>query len=144
MIVPERLKALIVDDNAYARAAAAATLRKLGLRQIVEVEGGAGAIGRLLAEPFDVMFMDWYMPEISGPGLLQVVRDKRFGPHGALPIVMMTAYPSRETIARARAEGVNEVLAKPFTEGHVATALGRVLPSGWEVPGEPRQAGSGG
>lgn len=143
MIVPAQLKALIVDDNAYARAATAASLRKLGLVHISESEGGAGAIGMLLEAPFDVMFMDWYMPEISGSGLLQVVRDKRFGAASRLPIVLITAYPSREVIAKARELGVSEILTKPFTVNHVSIALARVLPDLWDVPeDEPLATGT--
>ena len=41
MILPQDLKALVVDDNAYARAAVAATLRKLGLVTIDELSGAA-------------------------------------------------------------------------------------------------------
>lgn len=145
MIVPERLRALIVDDNAYARATTAATLRKLGIGTVVEADGGAAAIGLLASEPFDVMLMDWYMPEVSGTGLIQVVRNPRFGRTTALPVILITAYGTRETIARARQLGVNEILAKPFTPDHLMLALGRVLPSGWDVPSrEPAAAGAGG
>jgi len=145
MIVPSQISALVVDDNAYARGAAAATLRQLGLTQIVEAESGAAAIGSLLGARFDLMFMDWYMPEMSGAALLEVVRDPRFGPHGALPIILMTAYPNRENVVKARALGVNEVMVKPLTTGHVSTALRRVLPGGWELPadGEAAVGGSG-
>ena len=128
-----RLNALIVDDNAYARAAAAATLRRLGLNRIVGADGGAAAVGHLLGEPFDLMLMDWYMPEMGGAALLDIVRDSRFGPRGSLPIVLMTAYPSHETIARARHLGVNEVLVKPLTAGQVSLTLNRVLPAGWQA-----------
>ena len=107
MLVPDRVRALIVDDNAYARAATAATLRKLGLVQIAESETGSAALLSLLAERFDILFMDWYMPEMSGAALLETVRDPRFGQHGALPIVLMTAYPSREVLTRARELGVS-------------------------------------
>jgi two-component system chemotaxis response regulator CheY len=144
VIVPEQVSALIVDDNAYARGATAATLRKLGLSQIREADSGAEAIVQLLGARFDVMLMDWYMPEISGAGLMHVIRDKRFGPSGELPVILITAYASRDNIARARALGVNEVLTKPFTADHVMLALGRVLPNDWGMPAaEPQAAASG-
>jgi two-component system chemotaxis response regulator CheY len=140
MLEANRLNALVVDDNAYARSAASATLRQLGVSRIVEVEGGAAAIGCLLAERFDLLFMDWYMPEMSGAALLEVVRDPRFGPHGALPIILMTAYPSRENVVKAKGLGVNEVMVKPLTTEHVSIAMRRLLPGGWELPGDDGQA----
>lgn len=127
VIIPGRLRALVVDDNAYARAISAMSLKKLGIGEVVEADGGAEAILALLGAPFDLVLMDWYMPEVSGAGLMTVLRDARFGPAQATPVILMTAYASRENIARARELGVNEVLVKPFSTDQLGTALGRVL-----------------
>lgn len=127
MIIPGRLRALVVDDNAYARAISAASLKKLGVGEIVEADGGAEAILALLTAPFDLMLMDWYMPDVSGAGLMTVLRDPRFGAPQATPVILMTAYASRDNVARARELGVNEVLVKPFSTEQLGTALGRIL-----------------
>lgn len=127
MIIPGRLRALVVDDNAYARAISAASLKKLGVGEVIEADGGAAAILHLMSEPFDLMLMDWYMPDISGAGVMTVLRDSRFGAASNLPVILMTAYASQDNIKRARELGVNEVLVKPFTTDHLGTALGRVL-----------------
>jgi len=145
MLVPESVRALIVDDNAYARAATAASLRKLGISQITEVETAPEALLQIIASPFDVLFLDWYIPDMNGAALLQILRDPRFGPNGALPIVLMTAYPSREVLTKARELGISDALAKPFTATQVASALQRVV-FGWQVPDEeplPKAAGDG-
>ena len=133
MIVPEKLKALIVDDNAYARSAAAATLRKLGLGTIDDVGSAALGIDAILGVRYDVVLMDWYMPEMNGAAMLQIMRGRHFGPHGQVPVIMMTAYPTRDTFARARELGAIDILTKPFTATHLAGILGRLLPSGWRV-----------
>ena len=127
MIIPGRLRALVVDDNAYARAISASGLKKLGVGQIVEAEGGAAAILALLSEPFDLMLMDWYMPDVSGAGVMTVLRDARLGAAAKTPVILMTAYASRDNIARARELGVNEVLVKPFTTDQLGIALSRDL-----------------
>lgn len=129
MIIPGQIKALVVDDNTYARAISMASLRKLGIGQVVEADGGAAAILALMSEPFDLMLMDWYMPDVSGAGLMQVLRDARFGPARNLPVILMTAYASRDNVVRARELGVNEVLVKPFTTEQLGTAVGRVMGS---------------
>ena len=136
MIIPGRLRALVVDDNAYARAISASGLKKLGVGQIVEAEGGAAAILELLGEPFDLMLMDWYMPDVSGAGVMTVLRDARLGAAAKTPVILMTAYASRDNIARARELGVNEVLVKPFTTDQLGTALSRVLGSGARASGD--------
>lgn len=136
MIIPGRLRALVVDDNAYARAISAAGLRKLGVGDVVEADGGAAAILHLLHEPFDLMLMDWYMPDVSGAGLMTVLRDPRFGAASRLPVILMTAYASRDNVARARELGVNEVLVKPFSTDQLGTALGRILGDAMRAAGD--------
>ena len=136
MIIPGRLRALVVDDNAYARAISASGLKKLGVGEIVEADGGAAAILALLGEPFDLMLMDWYMPDVSGAGVMTVLRDIRFGAAARTPVILMTAYASRDNIARARELGVNEVLVKPFTTDQLGTALSRVLGEAARVAGD--------
>lgn len=134
MIVPQQLKALIVDDNAYARAAIAATLRKLGLQAIDEHSGAAAAVGAILATRYDIVFLDWYMPEMTGGALLEVIRAPGFPVNGRVPVVTVTAYPNRDVIARARHLGANEVLIKPFQLNHAVMALGRLLPGALALP----------
>ena len=128
MVIAGRLRALVVDDNAYARAICLMSLRKLGLGVVDEAANGAEAILRLMTAPYSLVLMDWYMPEISGAGVMQVLRDPRFGVACATPVILMTAYPSMDNLARARGLGVSEILPKPFTSAHLGEALARVLP----------------
>ena len=136
MIVPQDLKALIVDDNAHARAAMAATLRKLGLAEIDEHTGAASATGAILGTRYDIVFLDWYMPEMTGGALLEILGSPYFPAGKRPPVVMVTAYPNRDTFARARELGVGEILIKPFTMAQVATALGKLVPGGWDLEEE--------
>lgn len=133
MIIPGRLRALVVDDNTYARAICTVGLNKLGIADVEEAENGAEAILKLMGAPFHLMLMDWYMPDINGAGVMQVLRDARFGEPRTTPVILMTAYPSRENIARARELGVNEVLPKPFTTEQLGLAVQRVLPPAEEM-----------
>ncbi|MCS6761877.1 MAG: response regulator [Candidatus Devosia symbiotica] len=52
---------------------------------------------------FDFILMDWYMPEISGAGLMTILRNPRFGEPSATPVILMTGYASRKNIAKAPA-----------------------------------------
>ncbi|ODT72061.1 MAG: hypothetical protein ABS75_06235 [Pelagibacterium sp. SCN 63-23] len=135
MIIPGRLRALVVDDNTYARAICAASLGKLGVGEVVEASNGAEAILALMSESFSLVLMDWYMPDINGAGIMQVLRDPRFGPSSSVPVILMTAYPSRDNLERARKLGVSEILAKPFTTDQLGTAMGRILSAGAQDDG---------
>ncbi|WDR06630.1 response regulator [Devosia rhodophyticola] len=127
MQIPGKIKALVVDDNAYARAIASLNFGKLGVTDVDEAMGGAEAILALLSKRYDVMLMDWYMPDVSGAGVLHVLRDTRFGPASTTPVILMTAYASRENIVRAREIGVDAILVKPFTAEQLGMAMNRVL-----------------
>ena len=127
MIVPGRLRALVVDDNGFARAISGASLKTLGITEFVEAEDGAEAILALMSMPFDFVLMDWYMPEASGAGVMRVLRDARFGAPKDTPVILMTGYAGSDNIAKARELGVNEVLIKPFTTAQLGMAIGRVL-----------------
>lgn len=126
---PERLRALVVDDNAHARAIGVLSLRKLGVGLVDEAGDGAEAILKLLGAPYSLVLMDWYMPDISGAGLLRVLRDQRFGPASQTPVIVMTGYPTQSSMAQARALGITAILPKPFSIEHLAATLGRVLGS---------------
>jgi two-component system chemotaxis response regulator CheY len=128
MAFPEPFKVLVVDDNAHARAICLASLMRLGIARVDEASTGAEAILKLLCTPYGVVLMDWYMPDITGAGVLQVLRDPRFGQPANTPVILMTAYPSQDNVARGQALGVSAVLAKPFTIAHLGAALGRIYP----------------
>ena len=137
VIVPQDLKALIVDDNAYARSAMSGTLARLGLERVDETAGAAAAIGAMLGTRYDIVFMDWYMPEMNGAALLEILGGPNFPAPSRAPMVLVTAYPNRETFARARELGVAEILVKPFTLAQVAGLLGRLIPGGWDLDDQP-------
>lgn len=122
------MRALVVDDNAHARAICLLALRRLGIVAADQAASGAEALIQLLQGPaYDVLLLDWFMPDITGAGVLQVLRDPRCDATVRLPVIVMTAYPSRDTLLRARRLGADDVLAKPFSTAQLAARLGRVL-----------------
>lgn len=129
MIIPGRYRALVVDDNAHVRTICSVSLTKLGVEEIVEASGGAEAVLQLMTTQFSVVLLDWYMPDVNGAGVMQVLRDVRFGAAADTPVILMSAYASRDNLMRAKDLGVNEIIGKPFTTEQIGAALGRVLTS---------------
>lgn len=124
---PGLIRALVVDDNAYARAFCLAALNQLGIEQAEEATDGAEAILRLIGGGFDLVLLDWYMPDITGAGVLQVLRDPRFGPAVTTRVILMTAYPSSDNLNRARLLSVDAILPKPFSRVDLARTLERIM-----------------
>ncbi len=70
--VPRRI--LIVDDNAVDRSHVVRTLRKrLGELTVVEADTGAEALLALLQQPFDVVLVDYLLPDMDGLDVLSTV-----------------------------------------------------------------------
>ncbi|TXM73882.1 response regulator [Methylobacterium sp. WL69] len=99
----------IVDDDPAIRTALGRLTRALGY--VPALFDGAEP---LLADPSGLriaaIVTDLQMPGLSGLDLLRILRRRR----PALPVLVMTAYPSEAGRARALALGAFAYLAKPF------------------------------
>jgi two-component system response regulator HydG len=99
---------LVVDDDIAHR-----TMLRIMLGweyEISEADCGSTAIEKIKDTPFDLVLMDVCMPEISGVEALDKIKDL----NPRIPIVMMTAYSSNETAAKALEKGAFGYLTKPF------------------------------
>ena len=99
---------LVVDDDIAHR-----TMLRIMLGweyEISEADCGSTAIEKIQHTSFDLVLMDVCMPEISGVEALDKIKDL----NPRIPIVMMTAYSSNETAAKALEKGAFGYLTKPF------------------------------
>lgn len=99
---------LVVDDDIAHR-----TMLRILLEweyEVSEADCGFTAIEMIQHTSFDLVLLDICMPEISGVEALDKI--KALNPR--IPIVMMTAYSSNETAAKALEKGAYGYLTKPF------------------------------
>jgi len=104
------LHVLVVDDEPLIRWSVCEVLDESG-HEVAEARDGAAAL-RQLSEgtPFDVIVLDYRLPDSNDLRLLETIR--RLMPDSA--VIMMTAFGTPEMVAGALALGVFKVLAKPF------------------------------
>ena len=113
-----KLRVLVVDDEPLIRWSLAETLEQSG-HAVEEAGDAASAIRSVSAgEPFDVVLLDYRLPDSNDLSLLQSIR--RLAPASA--VIMMTAFGTPEVIAGALKLGAYQVIAKPF-EVHEVAAL---------------------
>lgn len=74
------------------------------------VGDGRSALTRALAEPFDLLIVDWMLPDVDG---VQVVRRLRAADMN-LPILMLTARGQIEDRVTGLDAGADDYLPKPF------------------------------
>jgi len=106
---------LIVDDFEPMRKITADHLKKLGAQNIQMATNGAEALKLLQNQPFDIVISDWNMPVMTGLELLKAIRSNP--KLHALPVMMITAEAERARIMEAIANGVSDLLVKPYSAG---------------------------
>jgi len=108
------MKALVVDDSAVMRKVVIGALSRAGITEVAQAANGEEAVSALSAEDFQLVLMDWNMPQRSG---LEAVKDIR-GMGKKMPIVMVTTEAEKSRIIEALKAGANNYILKPF-EPHV-------------------------
>jgi len=109
------MKVLVVDDSQAMRNIIKSGLKKMGVfDEIVEAENGKVALEKLKEQgPFDLVLLDWYMPEMEGYDCLVKIREN--ANWNDVKVMMVTTENQQENIIRAVMAGANEYLMKPFT-----------------------------
>ena len=130
-----RLHLLVADDSATAGAALVNTAASLGWSTDL-VDSGQAALAQTLANVegqrrYDVVLLDWMMPEPDGLTTAQRIQDAlrdRIGRFTPPPIVIMvTAYARDELLAQPGIAAVDSVLNKPVTPSALYDTIAGVL-----------------
>jgi two-component system, chemotaxis family, chemotaxis protein CheY len=108
-----RMRFLIIDDSVTMRRIIGNILLRLGYSEVAHAANGREALDRLATEPVDVVFTDWYMPEMNGLDFVKTLRTTPATSH--IPIVIVTANAASDDIQHALALGVKGYILKPFT-----------------------------
>jgi CheY-like chemotaxis protein len=118
---PHKPKLLVVDDDPTILRAFERVFRRR--YAVTTAPSGAEAIGLLAREPFDVAFVDYSMPGMTGLELVAIL-EERF-PEVAR--AMLTAYADLPEVAALRDRRVVAVLRKPWETGEVEAAVSRAM-----------------
>ena len=120
----DRVRVLVVDDNAHMRKLVMTILQAFGVLQISEAESGERAWTVLRETNPDVVVLDWVMEGMSGLDLIQMIRTNPQAPNPFVPVIMLTGHTSLDHVRQARDAGVNEFIAKPVS---VKTMMSRLV-----------------
>lgn len=101
---------LVVDDDPEVRAVVANALRTK--YEVVEAIDGVDAMKKLENAQPDFAIVDSVMPLMDGFQLCREIRGNRT--FGAIPVIFLSAYDSREDIQKGYASGGNLYLTKPI------------------------------
>lgn len=106
------IKVLACDDNATARFIMKETIETFGFN-IELVESGQECIDELRKNKYDLLIIDWLMPEMDGlETIKQIKQNKEFND---LPIIMVSAFGNEDVVQEVKNIGVSYFITKPYT-----------------------------
>ncbi len=115
---------LIVDDEAAIRESLQTLLEFEGYSVEVASDGTEG-LTRIAEHPFDLVLLDFAMPERNGVEVLRELRER----DAELPVIMITAYGTVENAVNAMQAGATNFIQKPWDNekllADVRTAVAR-------------------
>jgi DNA-binding response OmpR family regulator len=105
----ERRSILIADDEVNLCKILEAELKRAGFL-VKYVHDGKEAVEQARSQKFDIVILDVRMPLVDGLSVLREIR--KFDQD--VPVIMMTAYESHDSMASALAMGATACVNKPF------------------------------
>ena len=123
----ERLKVLVVDDNAHMRKLVTTILQAFGVIQIHESSSGEHAWESFREHNPDIIILDWVMEGMSGIELMKMIRLNPASPNPFVPVIMLTGHTSLDHVMIARDAGINEFIAKPVSVKTMMSRLASII-----------------
>ncbi len=124
------LRVLVVDDSAASREILDTMLARWGIVVDLAATGDAAvsAVERAAAagQPYDLLLVDWRMPERDGIDTVTSIRDRE-GPTRPHVIIMFTAYGRDELVGRAKNLDVDTFLTKPISASTLFDSISAAL-----------------
>jgi DNA-binding NtrC family response regulator len=130
-MMAKKQKVLLVEDETIVRESLRDWLVEDGY-DVECVDTGEEALARIKQEDFGVVVLDLRLPGVDGLQVFEQAKELKPETKG----VIITAYPSKETLDEARKLGLVDYLVKPFKisdlEKLIGAALGEVAKGGKE------------
>ena len=108
----KNIKVLVVEDMALNQLLMKTLLDDFGFERDI-ANNGKIAIEKLETKSYDIILMDLQMPEMNGFEATEYIRNKM---NSKIPIIALTADVTTVDLAKCKAAGMNDYIAKPVDE----------------------------
>lgn len=129
------IRILVADDSLTIRKVVELALENQRF-EIVAVETGEEALGKIPEFQPDIIIADTKMPGIGGLELCQKIREEET--QCQIPIILLSSNFEDFVWEEAQAAGASSYLTKPFEAKHLLEKIKEFLPPDHEIP-EPDQ-----
>jgi DNA-binding NtrC family response regulator len=116
------MKILVVDDDAIVIKSCRRILEAEGF-EVTTVPSADEALGKIKYDDFDLLLMDVKMPKHDGIFLMREIKKNK----PDLPIIVMSGYPTPETIADVLKLGATQFIPKPFRPDELVKSVCQVI-----------------
>lgn len=106
------MRICIIDDEHISRTIIDATLKRRGSYTVEAFSSASRAITRCKEITFDLILVDYQMPEMNGIECISHIRQLHTYLH--VPVIMLTADVDRDVRLAAIQAGATDFLNKPF------------------------------
>ncbi|WP_300246766.1 response regulator transcription factor [Pseudomonas sp.] len=123
------MRVAILDDEPAELARVEQTLREIpgpgeAAWTLHRFERGEDLLRQLRRETFDLLILDWQVPDLSGLSLLRWTREHMDSPPAA---IMLTSRDAESDIVQALNTGADDYLSKPFRPNELKARINAVL-----------------
>jgi len=117
------MKALVVDDSAVMRKVLIGALGRANINEVDQAADGAEAVQAVQQNEYDIILMDWNMPNMLGIDALKAIREMG----KTMPIIMVTTEAEKSRVLEALKAGATNYVIKPFEPNTIVGKIQEVL-----------------
>ena len=116
------MKILVVDDDTIVTKSCKRILEGEGF-EVSTVPSADNALESIKNYEFDLLLIDVKMPKHDGIYLMREIKKK----WPDLPIIVMSGYPTQETISDVQQLGIAQFIPKPFRPDELIQCVHKVI-----------------
>lgn len=117
------MKALVVDDSAVMRKVLIGALSRANITDVDQASDGVEAVEAVKNNDYDIILMDWNMPNMLGIDALKTIRAMG----KTMPIIMVTTEAEKSRVLEALKAGATNYVIKPFEPNTIVGKIQEVL-----------------
>jgi two-component system chemotaxis response regulator CheY len=117
------MKTLVVDDSTTMRKILINILATAGITDVQQASDGQQAVEAVGAEEYNLILMDWNMPNMLGIDALKAIRAAG----KQVPIIMVTTEAEKSRVLEALRAGANNYIIKPFKPEAIISKIQETL-----------------
>lgn len=122
-----KFNVLVAEDNLMNQKVIKFLLEQQGA-DCTFAKNGLEAVKLFDVLDFDMVFMDIYMPEMTGYEATKLIKDSKKYAENSVPIIAVSASAFEEDIANAKLVGIDDFLAKPIEVEKLKNLLVKYAP----------------